>query len=115
MSTAGERVELGRYELHCGERVIFGQRVDGAVAVVDVLARDHGRVHLVERHLRLSARASRSSPTACARLGDHAALGHEQQHAPETPAGVATNASANAHAAPTGADTTERPTASSRA
>jgi hypothetical protein len=42
-------------------------------------------------------------------------LGHEQQHAPETPAGVATNASANAHAAPTGADTTERPTASSRA
>jgi hypothetical protein len=51
MSLVGERVELGRYRLDCGERILVGQRVDGAVAVADVPAGDHGRVYLVERHV----------------------------------------------------------------
>jgi hypothetical protein len=55
MSAAGERVELARYQLRTGERVLYGQRIDGAVAVVDVPAGDHGRVYLVERHLESKA------------------------------------------------------------
>jgi hypothetical protein len=51
MSLAGERVELARYRLTTGERVLYGQRVDGAVAVADVPAGEHGRVYLVERHV----------------------------------------------------------------
>ena len=55
MSAAGERVELARYQLRTGERVLYGQRIDGAVAVVDVPAGDHGRVYLIERHLESKA------------------------------------------------------------
>jgi hypothetical protein len=55
MSTAGERVELARYRLHGSERVLYGQRIDGSVAVVDVPAGDHGRVYLVERQLESKA------------------------------------------------------------
>jgi hypothetical protein len=32
MSTAGERVELARYQLTSGERILYGQRIDGTVA-----------------------------------------------------------------------------------
>ena len=32
----GERVELGRYRVPEGERIIYGQRVDGVVRVTDV-------------------------------------------------------------------------------
>jgi hypothetical protein len=55
MSATGERVELARYELRTGERVLYGQRINGAVAVVDVPAGDDGRVYLVERHLESKA------------------------------------------------------------
>jgi hypothetical protein len=51
MSIAGERVELARYRLTTGERVLYGQRIDGTVAVADVPAGEHGRVYLVERHI----------------------------------------------------------------
>jgi hypothetical protein len=55
MSAAGERVELARYEVRTGERVLYGQRINGTVAVVDVPAGDHGRVYLIERHLESKA------------------------------------------------------------
>jgi len=55
MSAAGERVELARYEVRSGERVLYGQRINGAVAVVDVPAGEHGRVYLIERHLESKA------------------------------------------------------------
>ena len=55
MSAAGERVELARYQLRTGERVLYGQRINGAVAVVDVPASDHGRVYLIERHIHSQA------------------------------------------------------------
>jgi hypothetical protein len=51
MSAAGERVELARYQLRTGERVLYGQRINGAVAVVDVPVGDYDRVYLIERHL----------------------------------------------------------------
>jgi len=47
----GERVELGRYRVPEGERIICGQRVDGVVRVTDVPARGGGRAYLVEREL----------------------------------------------------------------
>jgi hypothetical protein len=55
MSLAGERVELARYRLAGGKRVLFGQRIDGAVAVADIPAGDHGRVYLVERRVESKA------------------------------------------------------------
>jgi hypothetical protein len=44
MSLAGDRIELARYRLAGGERILVGQRIDGAVAVADVPAGDNGRV-----------------------------------------------------------------------
>jgi hypothetical protein len=55
MSLAGDRVELARYPLDSGERILVGRRVDGAVSVADVPAGDHGRVYLVERHVESKA------------------------------------------------------------
>jgi hypothetical protein len=48
---AGERVELARYVVPAGERVIYGQRVRGVVRVTDVPAIGRGRAYLVERGL----------------------------------------------------------------
>lgn len=45
----GERVELARYALSAGERVLFGQRVNGIVRVTDKPAAGSGRSFLVER------------------------------------------------------------------
>jgi hypothetical protein len=47
----GERIELARYTVPIGERVLYGQRVNGVVRVTDVPARDRGRAYLVEREL----------------------------------------------------------------
>jgi len=47
----GERVELARYAISGGERVLYGQRVDGVVRVTDHPATDGGRCFLVEREL----------------------------------------------------------------
>jgi hypothetical protein len=48
----GVRTELARYTLPTiGERVIYGQRVDGRVRVTDNPARGRGRAYLIEREL----------------------------------------------------------------
>jgi hypothetical protein len=43
-----QQVELARYRLTRGERVLYGQRVDGVVQVTDRPARGSGRAYLVE-------------------------------------------------------------------
>jgi hypothetical protein len=48
---SGDRVELGRYRLASGERVIYGQRVRGVVRLVDVPAAGGGRRYVIEREL----------------------------------------------------------------
>jgi hypothetical protein len=45
----GERVELARYTITAETRVLFGQRVDGVVRVVDRPLSGEGRSYLVER------------------------------------------------------------------
>ena len=47
----GERIELARYTVAGGERVLYGQRVDGVVRVSDHPATRGGRCYLVEREL----------------------------------------------------------------
>jgi len=47
----GERVELARYTVSAGERVLYGQRVNGVVRVTDVPACGRGRAYLAEREL----------------------------------------------------------------
>jgi hypothetical protein len=44
-------VELARYRISAGERVLEGQRVLGVVRVVEIPADGHGRRFLVEREL----------------------------------------------------------------
>lgn len=46
----GERTELARYSVSSGERVIYGQRISGAVRITDRPAGE-GRSYLVEREL----------------------------------------------------------------
>jgi hypothetical protein len=46
-----ERVELARYTISAGERVISGQRVRGVVRIVDAPARGRGRRYVIEREL----------------------------------------------------------------
>jgi hypothetical protein len=50
-NAVGERIELARYTVPAGERVLYGQRVDGVVRVTDVPAGGLGRAYLVEREL----------------------------------------------------------------
>ena len=45
------RVELARYSVSAGERVIYGQRVLGVVRLVDVPAEGTGRRFIIEREL----------------------------------------------------------------
>ena len=45
------RVELARYSLSAGERVIYGQRIRGVVRLVDVPAQGRSRRYLIEREL----------------------------------------------------------------
>lgn len=51
----GERVELARYTTSAGERVLYGQRVNGIVRVTDKPATGRGRSFLVERGLTSNA------------------------------------------------------------
>jgi hypothetical protein len=76
----GERVELARYATSAGERIVFGQRVNGVVRVTDKPV-GRGRSFLVERgltsnreleavvadYIRESAR--RDEPAAIVRVG----------------------------------------------
>jgi hypothetical protein len=48
-------VELARYSLSVGERVIYGQRVLGVVRLVDVPADGNGRRFIIERELTVMA------------------------------------------------------------
>lgn len=48
--SVGERVELGRYRISAGERILYGQRVGGVVRVTDRPCAA-GRAYLVEREL----------------------------------------------------------------
>jgi hypothetical protein len=50
-----EPVELGRYTIPDGERVIYGQRVLGIVRLVDISATGHGRRYIIERELTVMA------------------------------------------------------------
>ena len=54
----GERVERGRYRVPVGERILYGQRVDGVVRVTDVPAQGRGRAYLVERELEQDGHAA---------------------------------------------------------
>ena len=47
----GERIELGRYTIDTGERVVYGQRVLDVVRLVDVPADGNGRRYVIERGL----------------------------------------------------------------
>jgi hypothetical protein len=47
----GERVELARYTVPVGQRVLYGQRVNGVVRITDVPTCGRGRAYLVEREL----------------------------------------------------------------
>ena len=49
------RVELARYSVSAGERVIYGQRVLGVVRLVDVPADGSGRRYVIERELAVMA------------------------------------------------------------
>jgi hypothetical protein len=46
-----EPVELARYRITSGERVVRGQRILGVVRVSDIPATGNGRRYLVEREL----------------------------------------------------------------
>ena len=50
-----ERVELARYSVGAGERVIYGQRVLGVVRLVDDPACREGRHYVIERELTVMA------------------------------------------------------------
>jgi hypothetical protein len=50
-----ERVELARYTVSAGERVIHGQRVLGVVRLVDDPACGEGRHYIIERELTVMA------------------------------------------------------------
>jgi hypothetical protein len=47
----GNRTELARYTVTDGERILYGQRIDGIVRVTDRPAGECGRAYLVERGL----------------------------------------------------------------
>ena len=46
-----ERVELGRYTISAGERIVYGQRVLGVVRLVDIPVDGRGRRYVIERGL----------------------------------------------------------------
>jgi hypothetical protein len=50
-----ERVELARYTVSAGERIIHGQRVRGVVRLVDRPAHGRGRRYIIERELTVMA------------------------------------------------------------
>ena len=45
------RVELARYTVGAGERIVYGQRVLGVVRLTDVPADGRGRHYVIERDL----------------------------------------------------------------
>ena len=55
MRATNEPVELGRYSVSAGERVISGQRLLGVVRLVDHPASGAGRRYVIERELTVMA------------------------------------------------------------
>jgi hypothetical protein len=53
--SVGERTELARYTVAKGERILYGQRIDGIVRVTDRPAGEGGRAYLVERSIESTA------------------------------------------------------------
>jgi hypothetical protein len=51
VGTTNERVEVARYSIGTGERIIYGQRVLGVVRLVDEPAEGVGRRYIIEREL----------------------------------------------------------------
>jgi len=47
----GKRIELTRYRVGGAERILYGQRIDNVVRVIDRPANGHGRCYLIERGL----------------------------------------------------------------
>jgi hypothetical protein len=47
----GKPIELTRYRVGDEERILYGQRVDNVVRVMDRPANGHGRCYLIEREL----------------------------------------------------------------
>lgn len=58
VARGGEPVELGRYTVTTGERILRGQRVGGLLYVTDRPASGSGRSYLVERGLDPRARSA---------------------------------------------------------
>ena len=54
----GQRVELARYRIPAGERVLYGQRITGVVRVTDNPASGRGRAYLIERELEQDGNAA---------------------------------------------------------
>ena len=54
----GQRVELARYRISAGERVLYGQRINGVVRVTDNPANGRGRAYLIERELEQDGNAA---------------------------------------------------------
>ena len=54
----GQRVELARYRIPAGERVLYGQRINGVVRVTDNPASGRGRAYLIERELEQDGNAA---------------------------------------------------------
>lgn len=83
-ATGGERrtnppVEIARYQLSDGERVIQGQRILGVVRLIDIPASGAGRRFLIERELTCRAEVA-------AVVSDYLAQAHELQAIPADPA-----------------------------
>jgi hypothetical protein len=54
----GPRVELARYTISAGERVIYGQRIQGSVRLTDAPANGQGRSYLIEEKLQVDGNES---------------------------------------------------------
>jgi hypothetical protein len=65
----GPRVELARYSVTAGDRVLYGQRVDGVVRLTDVPLEAGGRAYLVERGL--EEEGSNASAASHALIADY--------------------------------------------
>ena len=57
-TASGNAVELARYRIPAGERVLYGQRINGVVRVTDNPASGRGRAYLIERELEQDGNAA---------------------------------------------------------
>ena len=62
--SVGKRVELARYTVSSGERILYGQRINGVVRVTDRPSGRRGRSYLIERGLERDGYAALKALTA---------------------------------------------------